>query len=64
MIHRSCRARSVAVARARRGWQDGTLPDPRLPGRAASPLALHQEQAQPTDRPDALRRGAGYHKVL
>jgi len=48
------------------GWQDGTLPGPRLPDRpAARPLALHQEQqAQPADRPDALRRGAGDHEVL
>jgi len=49
---------------ARGGWQDGTLPDPRLPDRAARPLALHQEQAQPTDRPDALRRGARHYEVL
>lgn len=67
VIHRSCRAWSVAVSEsgARGGWQDGTHPGPRLPDRpAAHPLALHQEQAQPADRPDALRRGAGYHEVL
>jgi len=54
----------IGQLREARGWQDGTLPDPRLPGRAARPLALRQEQAQPPDRPDALRRGAGRHEVL
>jgi len=53
-----------SVGEARGGWQDGTLPDPRLPDRTARPLAFHQKQAQPTDRPDALRRSAGYHEVL
>lgn len=53
-----------SAGEARGGWQDGTLPDPRLPDRAARPLALHQEQTQPKDRPDALRRGAGHHEIL
>lgn len=56
----------VAVARGARGGeeQDGTLPDSRLSDRAAHPLALDQEQAQSTDRSDALRRGAGARTLL
>lgn len=56
----------VAVARGVRGGeeQDGTLPDSRLSDRAAHPLALDQEQAQSTDRADALRRGAGGRTLL
>lgn len=56
----------VAVARGARGGeeQDGTLPDSRLSDRAAHPLALDQEQAQSTDRADALRRGAGGRTLL
>lgn len=56
----------VAVARGARGGeeQDGTLPDSRLSDRAAHPLALDQEQAESTDRADALRRGAGGRALL